>query len=190
VSGLGQRSDCIGRPKSPSSSRKTSTASFAFFAMRSASLMGSRSATSTGAIHEFPMRLQSAETSNRYLYFPVIRSTQGSRHGDCGSKQSQAVIVGRGSLEAATPRRDTRRRTKGCAGPAAWAHSVPPRDAKHGSAPCHRAWSFLEIHRRIRWSRWSREYLRIGATASAGKYRCRARASVVIGPADAVDRRW
>src|SRR5262245_10261898 len=54
--------------------------------------------------------------------------------------------------------------------------------------------SLLETHRRIGWSRWSREFLRIGATTSAVEYRCRARASVVIGPADhddaAVDRRW
>src|SRR5262249_34930847 len=54
--------------------------------------------------------------------------------------------------------------------------------------------SLLETHRRIGWSRWSREFLRIGATTSAGEYRCRARASVVIGPADhddaAVDKLW
>jgi hypothetical protein len=60
-------------------------------------------------------------------------------------------------------------------------------------ARTHCAWSFLEIHCRIRCSRWSREFLRIGATASAGEYRCRSRVSVVIRPADhddaAVDRR-
>jgi hypothetical protein len=50
--------------------------------------------------------------------------------------------------------------------------------------------SFLEI--RIKSSRWSREFLGIGATTSAGEYRCRASASVVIRPANhddaAVDR--
>src|SRR5262249_31288476 len=45
--------------------------------------------------------------------------------------------------------------------------------------------SLLETHRRIGWSRWSREFLRIGATTSAGESRCRARASDA-----AVDRRW
>jgi hypothetical protein len=60
-------------------------------------------------------------------------------------------------------------------------------------ARTHCAWSFLEIHRRIRCSRWSREVLRIGATAAAGECRCHARASIVIRTADhdytAVDRR-
>src|SRR5438477_586905 len=54
----------------PSSSRRnSSTASFACFANRSASLTGSLSATSTREIHNFPICLQSAETSNRYLCF-------------------------------------------------------------------------------------------------------------------------
>src|SRR5204863_8513692 len=48
------------------------------------------------------------------------------------------------------------------------------------AAPCHPAWSFLEINSSIRCRRWSRDFLRIGATASAGAYGCRVRASVVI----------
>ena len=60
--------------------------------------------------------------------------------------------------------------------------------APGASAPQPRTrWSFLETHRRIRWSRWSREFLRIGATTSLGEHRCRACAAVVIRPADHVD---
>ncbi len=52
----------------PSSSRRnSSTASFACFANRSASLTGSLSAMSTREINNFPICLQSAETSSRYL---------------------------------------------------------------------------------------------------------------------------
>ena len=59
------------------------------------------------------------------------------------------------------------------------------RELVPGAARC--AGSFLQSQRRIRWSRWPRGFLRIGATASAGEYRCRSRASVVIRPADHYD---
>jgi aryl-alcohol dehydrogenase-like predicted oxidoreductase len=48
----------------------------------------------------------------------------------------------------------------------------------------HGAWSFIEIQRRIRCSRWSRELLRSGAISSAGGHRCRSRVSAFIRPAD------